>query len=68
MMEKSFMKRALGLNVSMTSWRIISIYIEIQSWWVQVSRQEIQALFKDFFNDIFADFKGIFSVDPGVSQ
>ena len=43
-------------------------YEDAITWWVQVSRQEIQALFKDFFKDIFADFKDIFSVDQGVSQ
>ena len=31
-------------------------------------KKKIQALFKDFFKDIFAVFKDIFSVVPGVSQ
>ena len=31
-------------------------------------QKKIQALFKDFFKDIFAVFKDIFSVFPGVSQ
>ena len=31
-------------------------------------QKKIQALFKDFFKDIFALFKDIFIVVPGVSQ
>ena len=31
-------------------------------------QKKIQALFKDFFKDIFAVFKDIFSVVPGVSE
>ena len=39
-----------------------------QSWWVQVSRKKIQALFKDFFKYFSAIFKDIFSGILGVSQ
>ena len=42
--------------------------IVIISWWVQVSRKKIQALFKDFFKYFSAIFKDIFSGILGVSQ
>ena len=41
---------------------------DVLTWWVQVSRKKIQALFKDFFKDFSAIFKDIFSVVLGVSQ